>query len=46
MLRTKEIKFVKVQWKHRLVEEATWETEKDVQDKYPHLFVDSGTTLL
>ncbi|WMV49796.1 hypothetical protein MTR67_043181 [Solanum verrucosum] len=34
-LRTKEIKSVKVQWKHRLVEEATWETEKDMRDKYP-----------
>ncbi|XP_049365179.1 uncharacterized protein LOC125829996 [Solanum verrucosum] len=29
-LRTKEIKSVKVQWKHSLVEEATWETEKDM----------------
>ncbi|WMV55148.1 hypothetical protein MTR67_048533 [Solanum verrucosum] len=29
-LRTKEIKSVKVQWKHRPVEEATWETEKDM----------------
>ncbi|WMV54571.1 hypothetical protein MTR67_047956 [Solanum verrucosum] len=34
-LRTKEIKSVKVQWKHRPVEEATWETEKDIRDKYP-----------
>ncbi|KAK4737667.1 hypothetical protein R3W88_001364 [Solanum pinnatisectum] len=42
-LRTKEIKSVKVQWKHRLVEEATWETERDMRDKYPQLFVDSGT---
>ncbi|KAK4730116.1 hypothetical protein R3W88_023104 [Solanum pinnatisectum] len=29
-LRTKEIKSVKFQWKHRLVEEATWGIEKDV----------------
>ncbi|WMV47023.1 hypothetical protein MTR67_040408 [Solanum verrucosum] len=29
-LRTKEIKSVKVQWKHRPVEEATWEIEKDM----------------
>ncbi|WMV29631.1 hypothetical protein MTR67_023016, partial [Solanum verrucosum] len=29
-LRTKEIKSVKLQWKHRLVEEASWETEKDM----------------
>ncbi|WMV09630.1 hypothetical protein MTR67_003015 [Solanum verrucosum] len=43
-LRTKEIKFVKVQWKHLPVEEATWEIEKDMRDKYPQLFVDSGTT--
>ncbi|WMV09993.1 hypothetical protein MTR67_003378 [Solanum verrucosum] len=43
-LRTKEIKFVKVQWKHRPIEEATWETEKDMRDKYLQLFVDSGTT--
>ncbi|XP_049382686.1 uncharacterized protein LOC125847020 [Solanum stenotomum] len=37
-LRTKEINFVKVQWKHRPVEKATWETEKDMRDKYPQLF--------
>ncbi|KAH0652605.1 hypothetical protein KY289_030283 [Solanum tuberosum] len=40
-LTTKDIKSVKVQWKHHLVEEATWETEKDMQDKYPQLFVES-----
>ncbi|KAK4733868.1 hypothetical protein R3W88_008129 [Solanum pinnatisectum] len=34
-LRTKEIKSMKVQWKHCPVEEATWETEKDMRDKYP-----------
>ncbi|KAK4737045.1 hypothetical protein R3W88_000742 [Solanum pinnatisectum] len=43
-LRTKEIKSVKVQWKHRPVEKATWETERDMRDKYPQLFVKSGTT--
>ncbi|WMV46816.1 hypothetical protein MTR67_040201 [Solanum verrucosum] len=31
-LRTKEIKSVKVQWKHRPVEEATWEIERDMRD--------------
>ncbi|WMV59644.1 hypothetical protein MTR67_053029 [Solanum verrucosum] len=41
-LRTKEIKSVKVQWKHRLVEEATWETDKDMRDKYPQLLDDSA----
>ncbi|KAK4718242.1 hypothetical protein R3W88_016580 [Solanum pinnatisectum] len=29
-LRTKEIVSVKVQWKHRSVGEATWETESDM----------------
>ncbi|WMV09683.1 hypothetical protein MTR67_003068 [Solanum verrucosum] len=29
-LRSKEIKSVKVQWKHRPFEEATWEIEKDM----------------
>ncbi|WMV13720.1 hypothetical protein MTR67_007105 [Solanum verrucosum] len=32
-LRTKEIMSMKVQWKHRPVEKATWETEKDLRDK-------------
>lgn len=43
-LKTKDIKFVKVQWKQPLVEEANWEIEKDMQDKYPQLFVELGTT--
>ncbi|WMV42267.1 hypothetical protein MTR67_035652 [Solanum verrucosum] len=43
-LRTKKIKCVKVQWKHRPVEEATWEIERDMREKYPQLFVASGTT--
>ncbi|KAH0672776.1 hypothetical protein KY290_026933 [Solanum tuberosum] len=43
-LKTKEIKSVKVQWRHRPVEEATWETERDMQEKYPQLFVESGIT--
>ena len=41
-LRSKEIASVKVQWKHRPVEEATWETESDMRSKYPHLFERSG----
>ncbi|WMV55711.1 hypothetical protein MTR67_049096 [Solanum verrucosum] len=40
-LRTKNIRFVKVQWKHRPVEAATWETERDMRNKYPQLFIDS-----
>ncbi|WMV09842.1 hypothetical protein MTR67_003227 [Solanum verrucosum] len=45
-LRTKDIKSLKVQWKHRPVEKAAWETDKDMRDKYPQLFVDSGMTWL
>ena len=43
-LRNKEIQSVKVQWKHNPVKEATLETEKDMRDTYPQLFVESGTT--
>ncbi|XP_055803446.1 uncharacterized protein LOC129872496 [Solanum dulcamara] len=34
-MRTKEIKSMRVQWKHLWVEEATWKTEKNMRDKYP-----------
>ncbi|WMV07806.1 hypothetical protein MTR67_001191 [Solanum verrucosum] len=40
-LRTKEVKSLKVQWKHRPVEEATWKIEKDMREKYPQLFDNS-----
>ncbi|WMV59080.1 hypothetical protein MTR67_052465 [Solanum verrucosum] len=43
-LRTKKIKSVKIQWKHRPVEGATWEIERDMRDKYPQLVVESSTT--
>ena len=42
-LRSREIASVKVQWKSRPVEESTWEKEADMQERYPHLFTDSGT---
>ena len=32
-----------MQWKNRPVEESTWEKEADMQERYPHLFTDSGT---
>ena len=41
-LRTKELVSVKVQWKHRSVREATWETESDMRARYPQLFEASG----
>ena len=42
-LRTKELVSVKVQWKHRSVREATWETQSDMRAKYPQLSEASGT---
>ena len=41
-LRSKEIASIKVQWKNRPVEEYTWENEADMQERYQHLFTDSG----
>ncbi|WMV59406.1 hypothetical protein MTR67_052791 [Solanum verrucosum] len=47
-LRTKEVPSVKVLWRNQFVEEATWEAEKDMKKRYPHLFetgeiLDQGT---
>ena len=36
--RTKTILLVKVLWRNQVVEEATWEREAEMQEKYPHLF--------
>ncbi|XP_059289700.1 uncharacterized protein LOC132043237 [Lycium ferocissimum] len=40
---SKEIASMKVQWKHRPIEEATWETGSDMHERYPQLFADSCT---
>ncbi|XP_075080109.1 uncharacterized protein LOC142165459 [Nicotiana tabacum] len=45
-LRSKEIVFIKVLCRNHTVEEATWEVEKDMQAKYPHLFQSTGFLLL
>ena len=37
-LRNKEVPLVKVLWQNQSVEGASWETEADMQTKYPHLF--------
>ncbi|XP_070018243.1 uncharacterized protein [Nicotiana sylvestris] len=37
-LRNKEIASVKVLWRNQQVEEATWEAEDVMKNKYPHLF--------
>ncbi|XP_075087661.1 uncharacterized protein LOC142169663 [Nicotiana tabacum] len=38
-LRNKEIASVKMLWRNKQVEEATWEAEGGKKRKYPHLFV-------
>ena len=45
-LRSRDIASIKVQWKNRPVEESTWEKEVDMQERYPHLFTNSGTSFL
>ncbi|XP_073309939.1 uncharacterized protein [Primulina huaijiensis] len=37
-LRSKLIPMVKIQWEHRDVEEATWETERHMRELYLYLF--------
>ncbi|WMV58382.1 hypothetical protein MTR67_051767 [Solanum verrucosum] len=37
-LRTKEVASVKVLWRNKFFEEATWEAEEDMKKRYPHLF--------
>ncbi|XP_070006119.1 uncharacterized protein [Nicotiana sylvestris] len=37
-LRNKEITSVKMLWRNLRVEEATWEAEEEMKNKYPHLF--------
>ncbi|XP_024018739.1 uncharacterized protein LOC112090811 [Morus notabilis] len=38
-LRQREIPLVKVLWQHHGVEEATWELETTMQERYPYLFI-------
>ncbi|WMV37771.1 hypothetical protein MTR67_031156 [Solanum verrucosum] len=43
-LLSRAIPVVKVQWRHRPVEEATWETEHEMRAQFPDLFEPSGTS--
>ena len=43
VFRCKTVRLVKVLWKHRRVEEATWEREDTMRTRYPFLFEDGGT---
>ena len=38
VLRTKTIPMVKVLWRNHALEEATWELESEMKEKYPELF--------
>ena len=42
-LRKKEVTSVKVLWRSRCVEGATWEAEEAMKAKYPHLFPSDST---
>ena len=37
-IRNKKVKLVKVIWRNQAVEEATWELEETMKEKYPELF--------
>ena len=37
-LRKRTVERVKFQWKHFTVEEATWEREAEIMEKYPNIF--------
>ena len=43
VLRCKTVRLVKLLWKHRRVEEATWEHEDTMRTRYPFLFQGEGT---
>ena len=42
VLRRKIVRLVKVLWRHRGVEEATWERDDTMRATYPFLFEDEG----
>ena len=43
VLRRKTVRLVRVLWRHRGVEESTWEREDTMRATYPFLFRDKGT---
>ena len=45
VFRCKTMRPIKVIWRHRGVEEATWEREDTMRTTYPFLFENEGTLL-
>ena len=43
VLRRKTVRLVRVLWRHRGVDESTWEREDTMRATYPFLFRDEGT---
>ena len=43
VLRRKTVRLVRVLWRHRGVDESTWECEDTMRATYPFLFRDEGT---
>ncbi|XP_057543400.1 uncharacterized protein LOC130821629 [Amaranthus tricolor] len=42
--RRKDIKMVKILWANQRTQEATWEIEDSIREKYPHLFPELGAS--
>jgi hypothetical protein len=40
VMRNRRIKMCMVQWSHHTEEEATWEKEEELKDKFPNFFSD------
>jgi len=44
-LKNKKIYMIKVLWRSFKIEEKTWKRELETRNKYPKLFLDSGTRI-
>ena len=46
VLRHAVVKLVKVLWRNHSIREVTWELEKEMREKHPQLFQNSGMSSL
>ena len=46
VLRHAVVKLVKFLWSNHSIQEATWELEKEMREKHPQLFQNSGMSSL